>query len=245
MPLYNPSSSGSSTLSVSTKTTTATLSNSDDVVLIDATGGAFTLTLHDPTTATRKIYRLKKTDSSVNYVTLGGYNLNGASRKMCTLNEELEIYPDGTNWQVINHFTEYTTSVTPTGSWSTNTTYTGRISRMPNGYLLYNFRVATSGAPTAAALTVNMPTGYVIDTARFPAGSAGNTPIGLGVANDASVNPFDATAAVNSTTSILTYARSVSGSLITYSTVTNAAPFTFTTSDYVELHVTVPIVDWW
>jgi hypothetical protein len=58
-------------------------------------------------------------------------------------------------------------SFTPTGSWSTNTTYTGRYRRVGDSIDIRYF-IALSGTPTAASLSVNMPTGFTIDSTKYP-----------------------------------------------------------------------------
>lgn len=53
---------------------------------------------------------------------------------------------------------------TPTGSWTTNTTYTGDYTRVGN-VGNFHIRIALAGAPNAANLTaINMPSGLTIDT---------------------------------------------------------------------------------
>jgi len=58
-------------------------------------------------------------------------------------------------------------SFTPTGSWSTATTYTGRYRRVGDSIDIRYF-IAISGTPTAASLSVNMPTGLTIDSTKYP-----------------------------------------------------------------------------
>ena len=56
---------------------------------------------------------------------------------------------------------------TPTGSWTTNTTYTG-YSRKVGDTKEYKVGIALAGAPDTATLTINLPVGDVIDTAKLP-----------------------------------------------------------------------------
>jgi hypothetical protein len=87
-------------LSVTTKTANYTLTSSDDLVLADASGGAFTLTLPSAASNTGKQLRIKKIDSSVNAVSISG-NVDGIARRLGAKNDEIVITSDGTNWYLI------------------------------------------------------------------------------------------------------------------------------------------------
>lgn len=56
-------------------------------------------------------------------------------------------------------------SYTPTGSWVSNTTYVGKWRRVGDSMDL-QVDVQLTGAPTATALTVNLPSGFTIDAAK-------------------------------------------------------------------------------
>lgn len=62
-------------VAITTKTGTYTAANTDTVILCDASGGAFTVTLPAAADNTGKVFYLKKIDSSANAVTIDG---NGA-----------------------------------------------------------------------------------------------------------------------------------------------------------------------
>lgn len=63
--------------------------------------------------------------------------------------------------------TKEKTDFTPTGTWVTNTTYEGWYSRAGK-FAKIVYRITLSGAPTAAALTVELPSGLDIDTTYLP-----------------------------------------------------------------------------
>lgn len=132
-------------------------------------------------------------------------------------------------------------SWTPTGSWSTNTTYTGIWGRSGQN-MEASVKVATSGAPTSAALTINLPTGYTIDTNYLTDTGAGlGSILGVGTANDSGTS-YRVQVKYSSTTAIaVSYQSNASGA---ESNVTQAAPFTFGASDYVDVKFSVPIVTW-
>lgn len=77
----------------------------DDIVLCDASTGALNLKLPQATDREGYIYRIKKTDSSVNAVTIlraGAATIDGAnSVVLSSQHEVLTIVSDGSNWWVI------------------------------------------------------------------------------------------------------------------------------------------------
>lgn len=88
-----------------TKTTTATLVSTEMVVLADATGAAFTITLPPASGNSGKRYFIKKIDSSVNAVTVdgdGSETIDGDTTLVLSLEDEvIEIVGDGSNWWVL------------------------------------------------------------------------------------------------------------------------------------------------
>lgn len=96
---------GGATLSVVNKTTTYTALTSDDVITADASSGAFTITLYTASGNTGKVLTLKRTDSSVNAVTIdgsGSETIDGSTTVDLTEEDEtIQIVSDGTNWQII------------------------------------------------------------------------------------------------------------------------------------------------
>lgn len=93
-------------VNVATKTSAYTLNNNDDLILADASGGAFTLTLPTAVGAAGKKYIIKKIDSTVaNAVTLaapGSETIDGSSAVVLyAQNEAVTVVSDGTNWQIV------------------------------------------------------------------------------------------------------------------------------------------------
>lgn len=93
---------GSAALSVSTKTTTYTITSSDDVILADASGGAFTVSLPTAVGWTKRITVIK-IDSSANAVTVGttgGQTINGpSSRLLAAQFSGTTLVSDNANWR--------------------------------------------------------------------------------------------------------------------------------------------------
>jgi hypothetical protein len=246
MPLYSPTTPA--LLSVVTKTSGYTATISDDIINLDATGGAFTLTLYDPASNSGKQLVLTKTDTSTNAITLGSFNINGASRKLCTEQESVTIYSDGTAWRVRAHtYKTDSTSWTATGSWNSNVTYSGFYYRV--GGRLKGFQKIVCGAvpgPAATNLSITLP--FTMDTAQINDTSAGLQKVGDVQILDAGVQFYPSIASYNSSTTILINTSNSAGtftSSVGTANSTSGTPISFGASDEVLVQFDVPIVDWW
>jgi len=82
-------------------TTTYIASSRDEIILADATGGAFNVTLPAPTGRTGLIYRIKKIDSSVNAVTVVGTIDEDSNFDLIAEDESITVTSDGTEWWII------------------------------------------------------------------------------------------------------------------------------------------------
>jgi hypothetical protein len=132
-------------------------------------------------------------------------------------------------------------SYTPTGTWVTNTTYTGMYRRVGDS-LEGTVHVALSGAPTATTLQVGIPSGLAIDTTKLTTAVGSAVPhLGMGSGYDGStVKGFYV--AYNNTTSVyLLYPSSTTG---TISAVSSTAPSTWASGNYINVNFKVPIVGW-
>lgn len=133
-------------------------------------------------------------------------------------------------------------SWTPTGSWSSNTTYTGKY-RYVGSFAEFELLITLSGAPTSAALTVNLP--VTIDTAAMAAGTdTGN--VSIGIANVVDASPaanYQGAVFYNSTTSVGIVVENSASTYGTVSTsVTQAVPITFASGDKIFARFSVPVV---
>ena len=137
------------------------------------------------------------------------------------------------------------TSFTPTGSHVANATYTGKWKRVGDEMLL-KYNINYSGATTSAALTVNLPAGYTIDTNKLTS-NTGSTPIGgVGRFSNLSDTWSGIYPAYNSTTSLaVNYAQDIgTGTGPNLRTITQAAPFAIASGTGIEFTATVPIAGW-
>tara|TARA_R110000868_G_scaffold62962_3_gene189957 strand:- start:10856 stop:12025 length:1170 start_codon:yes stop_codon:yes gene_type:complete len=223
----------------------------DQTIFCDATSGAITVNLPAAASSTGKVLTIKKTDSSTNAITLDGNaseTIDGATTT--TLNtqyESVKIVCDGSNWYIEKrHIPSLWTAYTPTGTWSSNSTYTGFWKRVGDSVLLV-MKVALGGAPTTATLTINLPTSFTIDTAKMVGASAENTSIGQGTVFDSSASQrFPITLRYSSTTAVQPFSQRISGSDVADGqNISQALPMTFATGDavYVQTHL-LPIVGW-
>jgi hypothetical protein len=136
---------------------------------------------------------------------------------------------------------------TPTGTWVTNTTYTGFYTRV-GSWANIQVRIAVSGAPTATTLSVNLPSGLTIDTTKMLstlAVGANIIPNSLAVINDASVQSYPATVNyVNSTAVQPIWWEARASGVALANIVNHATPFTFASGDYINMFFSVPIAEW-
>lgn len=131
------------------------------------------------------------------------------------------------------------TTWTPTGTWSTNSTYTGRWRRVGDSMEM-QVSIALAGAPNATDLSINLPSGYTIDTARLPTSTANRGSFGVVNVDDSGVRRYIGGVIYASTTAVaLSHSESGNSGIIN---ATN--PTTFGTSDSVSIMFKVPILNW-
>ena len=136
-------------------------------------------------------------------------------------------------------------SFTPTGSWTANTTYAGKWSRVGD-LIRTKIRLSVSGAPTATSLTVNwLPSGLSVDTSKLNSTATdGTQPMGTAVIKSGGTL-YDGSVYYNGTTSVALVTKSSSTSYTGISTNVNATtPATFASGDSVEFYVEAPISGW-
>lgn len=232
-------------LVVSTKTSAYTATSGDQCLLLDATSGAFTLSLYNPSGNAGRVLRLIKVDAGTNYVTLGGFNINGAARKLCTQYEELTIVSTGTSWITLTHTNYATGTYTPTLSnfsvSGTSALNAGRwVRRGGNMQLSLATHLGSTGSGTSGTITWSLPSGYSIDGTRLADTSLFSTIRNrIGSAffydNSAAAGVAVEVGAFNSTN--LNLFKSTTTSAVVVTDIGANDQFGFT--------LEVPIVDWW
>lgn len=137
-------------------------------------------------------------------------------------------------------------SFTPTGTFTTNTTYTGKWFRDGHEMVL-DVQLDFSGAPNSTTFSLNVPFGLSIDTSKFA-----NTTAGIKVLHgscaviDTGVGTYALQARYDSATTINLRMLDENGTAIRYGTdLTQAAPFTLGNTDQIVITgLRIPIVGW-
>jgi hypothetical protein len=137
-------------------------------------GTALTLTAN----ANMKWESLFVLDTSLTYW-VGIYRTSGTTNETIYV-DDVTISPELT---VAGQGAEPWKAFTPTGTWTTNTTYTGVMRRVGQN-LEGRVRVTVSGAPSGT-FSVTIPSSLTIDTAALPSGSSVH-PVGTAMLIDAS-----------------------------------------------------------
>jgi hypothetical protein len=92
-------------VNVVTKTGDYTMTELDDVVLADTTGGSFTVTLPSAVGITGRRFTLKKaeilTTNAVTFATSGGQTIDGSPSRVLFNDLPATVISDGANWLVI------------------------------------------------------------------------------------------------------------------------------------------------
>ncbi len=245
--------SSAAALDVESFTGTDTLDSNNDVALCDTSSGAFTLNLPTAAGITGKRYWIQYTDSAfVNALTIdpsGAETIGGSTTTtLNTEREQVTIVSDGTNWIILErNIPEIIFTFTPTGSWSTNSTWTGNFRRRGK-WMHVQADVVVSGAPDSASLTMTLPGSKTIATGDL-IGIVGQSQqeFGTGYILDAGVAVYRATAAYNSTTSVILRhftEQDETNNDVALTDITEINPMTFASTDSVTFNFSVPITGW-
>ena len=169
--------------------------------------------------------------------------LASGSIVMATYGETFVLECDGTNFYIIDHYCNTVpTTRTPTGTWSTNVTYTGRWWREGK---FYNemIQITASGAPTGAC-TVNLP--ITIDTGALTSAVNGQTTV------DSNGSVLDSGTAIYTSVKgrFLTGGTSLDVTCETLNVSTGAAinatnPMTWVSGDVLIFNIKVPVSGWY
>ena len=134
------------------------------------------------------------------------------------------------------------TPYTPTGSWVSNSTYTGTQRRVGDR-LVVEGKIALTGAPNSVSLSINLPSGLSIDTSKIGT-DAGNITIGSWSSSDTGVANYTGLIRYNNTTSVICIVSEASATYLRTATVDQVTPFTWGNTDYLNFKFDVPILGW-
>jgi hypothetical protein len=244
---------------VTTKTGAYTATSSDDLILCDASGGAFTVTLPAASTNSGLILTIKKTDNSLaNKVTIdgnGSETIDGATtRKLCTQYESYRIISDGSNWVVLDHIipntvTTYTMTIGAVTSAPTKGTVVRDVAKWSRRgrhmLITYNYEQSVAGSAGTGTYLFPLPSGPTVDDTAL-SGATTNLPpiVGTGwqstTANITSEVRFTEVGVYTSLTSLVMFAQV--GTTGTF-TGSSSAELSNATVAY-SFRAEVPIADW-
>ena len=253
------------TTPISSKThanTGYTLTANDSVITWTLTNGSndtYTVPLA-ATVGAGQTYVIKLAATTANFNTLTGNRSGSDTFAMAdgtsatsllhqTGGESYRIISDGSStWQVISHSTNSAwNSYTPTGTWVSNTTYTGFWRRVGDSIEL-QARLVLAGAPTSASLTVNIPSGLTIDTAKLVSSTSAQRPAFMsqsGSVYDANTGDvYGLTVAYSSTTAVAIFAIDASATYTRLTPIDQSLPVTFAGSDAITFNLLAPISGW-
>ncbi len=132
---------------------------------------------------------------------------------------------------------------TPTGTLSTNVSYTGKWRRIGDSIELEG-TIAFSGANTQGVVNVLLPNSLQIDTTKLTALATARAVLGSARIYDASTDQsYDATVILDSASGGVRFSRgdTTVGSITDSST---NRPITFAASDTISFHALAPVVGW-
>lgn len=134
---------------------------------------------------------------------------------------------------------------TPTGSWNTNVVYTGFWRRVGDSMEVFAKVECDGGAPNSATLTINLPAGYQIDSAKLTGALNQREVFGRCYTTNVGTGAYYGNVVGDTATSMLPQWTDTSGPAASaFTSITQASPFTYGDADYVQVYFKVPIVGW-
>jgi hypothetical protein len=234
--------------------TTHTIAKEKEATLCNASGGAFTVTLPPAADMPGQVLFIKKVlaDTTFNAVTIDGNaseQIDGASSiTLNTRGEWVKILSLSTSWTVLERgYYAGKTAFTPTGTWSTNVTYTGYWWRTGDRINM-EYYISVSGQPDNTFLKVDPPSGITIDTAKMLTTAVGFELSSNGTLKDTSVPElFDVAISYDAGKFYVHPKTAVGGggAYVLLGDVNRTAPFTWASGDAISLAVRdVPVQNW-
>lgn len=137
---------------------------------------------------------------------------------------------------VVTDWVDYT----PTGSWTTNTTYTGKYRRVGSD-AEFQVKVAMSGTPSAGSLTVNLPSGITFNSSSMVQLDS-FTSTDYNSSGKQGSGGYKFYSVYNNASSVLVVYQSTTGAV--GAAVTPTAPVSFVSGDYIIVRFKGPITGW-
>lgn len=247
-------------LPVTTKTTNYTATSSDFVILVDSSGGNWTLTLPPAASNLGKYYYIKKTTSDFSTITIDGNASEtidgGTTTTLNTQYEALEIVCNGSNWfinaRVIpSVWTSFSMIIqgsvsNPTkGTTSRDEAFWRRVGDSME--ISYNFFQTGAGSDGSGVYLFLIPNSLTIDTTKItPDTATGLGAVGTGGGQGggaiSAVKRFGSAIAYSTTQIAIWQIESATGTDLQFLASTNEG--ISNTKYLIYLNARVPITGW-
>jgi hypothetical protein len=139
------------------------------------------------------------------------------------------------------------TAFTPTGSWTTNVTYTGYWRRVGDT-MQVTAKATMNGLPApAVGFGINLPSGYSIDTAKLVTATLSQRDAFIGslhVLDNAVADYYGVVVGDTATNVLPRFTKTDNAANNGYVTIDTATPFAFNTNDAISVYYEVPILGW-
>jgi len=248
--LYCPYDGGGTLESDIADLTVSTGALGDDVysIYVDTEATTFVAT----TDLERQCYMVESTEihfdtdhdlQGSQYFKIGKVVISGGGGNISSVGDERPR--EGVSWanMELYNLTDWV-SYTPTGSWASdpgNATYTGKWKRIGDDMLI-RAKVATSWAPTATNILIDLPPGYTIDGSKLA--DDVREDYGLCQIREDGIATYHGKASHSGSDNFDVAYYNTSGAVAEYLNVGHDAPFTWGANDYLVCDVRVPIVGW-
>ena len=183
-----------------------------------------------------------QTTSNSTQYRLAVVNVNASAGIFTMLFDDFELGPQTAPIGAV--VTDWVT-FTPTGTWTTNTTYAGKYRRVGDS-AEFAVNISLAGAPNAAQLQLNIPFGLSIDTTKILTSNPDlDSKFGfVRVLDGGTLAYAGGTVGYASPTSLNVYVQYTAGTYANPTAITQAVPFTFGSGDGVSAIFSVPISGW-
>lgn len=241
------------------KTSNYTLTTTDDEILGNASGGAFTFTLPTAVGASGKIYLLKRTDQTLaNQITVNttsSQTIDGiTSTTLATQYESIRVRSDGANWQIDQRYipsvwTTYTVTIVATGtSCAKGTVSLDRAAWKRIGdsmAITYQYIQTAGGTAGTGNYKFGLPSGATVNTSITSVGTLGASVLGAALTSNAA----DGLAASSSQASAFAYDSTNFGlkilSTATVQVIVGASGAALNNTNLIyEASMLIPITGW-
>lgn len=130
---------------------------------------------------------------------------------------------------------------TPTSTWTTNVTHTGRY-RQVGDEMEYRVEINCTGAPNASILNINLPDGHVIDDNKINESISTVPQLGYGTALDFGLSNYDIDICYDTSSTVQVLAKLATATYTARTNGTNTVPFTYGANDRIICYFKVPLV---